>query len=64
LLEVVVLETLGLPVIVCVDFVVTVNNGLDDAVLLNAVLRVVVWVLVIVFVDVADNVPKFVAATD
>ncbi len=53
-----------LPVVVFVDWADIVNNGLEDEVLLNAVLRVVVCVPVIVFVEVADNVAKFVALGD
>ena len=64
LLEVVVLETLGLPVVVFVDCDDPVNCGLEELVLLTVELRVDVCVLVVVFVEVPDNVPKFVGRKD
>ena len=64
LLDVVVLETLGLPVVVFVDWEDSVNCGLEEDVLLTVELRVDVSVLVVVFVEVPDNVAKFVALGD
>ena len=64
LLEVVVLETLVLPVVVLVDCDDSVNCGLEELVLLTVELRVDVSVLVVVFVEVPDNVPKFVGRED